>query len=249
KHGQLLGGRVGEDEELVAGPAERLDRLVDRHRLRRHPTGDETRPGAITAGVGRLLGGEGACPRRSLVLLPLRAQLLRLVLELRAGEIDRRVEVGGLLLREHRHVIGLEGDLGGVALLRDREDHVRIDRTAEILLHHPLELVFRVGPERGSRVDVPERDVDLHEAPLPRAPAPRRAWIQYAALRFDDGRMPINSRYFATVRRAMSISSFANISAMCWSEYGFLLPSAAMMFRILSLTLSAETSSPCPLRR
>ena len=61
--------------------------------------------------------------------------------------------------------------------------------------------------------------------------------------------MPISSRYFATVRRAMSICSLPSSSAMYWSLSGFFASSLAMISRIFSLTLSALTSEPWPPRR
>ena len=43
---------------------------------------------------------------------PLGFELLRLMLELVQGQVDRRVEVVRLLLGEHGDVIGLQRDLG-----------------------------------------------------------------------------------------------------------------------------------------
>ena len=57
------------------------------------------------------------------------------------------------------------------------------------------------------------------------------------------------SRYFATVRRAISIESFDKSAAMCWSLWGFRGSSEAIMMRIFSFTLSLATSSPVPLLR
>src|SRR5204863_3787711 len=130
--------------------------------------------------------------------------------------------------------------------------------TAEVLLD-ALELLLGVGAQRRRRLDVAERDRDLHGDPFPISEGPRRGpgrrgrhrsgMPQYTCLRLEDGRMPISSRYFATVRRAMSICSLPSISAMYWSLSGFFASSLAMIPRILSFTLSAETSSPRPLRR
>src|SRR5262249_52395045 len=108
KHGELLRDGVREDHEVVAGANEGRDRLVDGHGLRRHAPRDHARPGAVAVVGGRSsVARESACTRRALVVLPLGAKLLRLVLELRDGEVDRRVEVGRLLLGEHRDVVGL----------------------------------------------------------------------------------------------------------------------------------------------
>ena len=73
--------------------------------------------------------------------------------------------------------------------------------------------------QRVGRLHVPKRHVDLHRVPLTRnAPGfPGRGPFSRTALRFEEGRMPMSSRYFATVRRAMSICSLASISAMYWS--------------------------------
>src|SRR5262249_10053757 len=89
-------------------------------------------------------------------------ELLSLVFELVDGEVDRRVEVVRRLLGEHRLMIGLERDLGDVPLLGYAQDDVRLDRPAEVLLH-ALELLFGVGTEGRRRIDVAERDQDLHQ--------------------------------------------------------------------------------------
>src|SRR5436190_1152695 len=107
--GHALFRRVGEDEELVARDGELLDRLLDRERLGRHALGADhlgraPRPPPIRGQHrGRHLR-HAAHRRRALVVAALLVQLLRLVLELVYGEVDRRVEVVGLLLG-----VGLEG--------------------------------------------------------------------------------------------------------------------------------------------
>src|SRR6185436_12409102 len=193
--------------------------------------------------------------RRPLVAPPLGLELLRLMLELVQRQVDRRVEVVRLLLREHGDVVGLERDLGDVPLLRDAEDHVRVGRATEVLADVLVQLVLGVGTERRGGRYVPERHRDAHRSARARffvrgrRGGHRRGFAQYTCLRFEEGRMPISSRYFATVRRAMSICSLASISAMYWSLSGFLPSSLPMISRIFSLTLSAETSEPWPPRR
>src|SRR5262249_20365338 len=72
---------------------------------------------------------------------------------------------------------------------------------------------------------------------------------QQTCLRLDDGRIPINSRYFATLRRAKSICSLPSSSAVYWSLSGFRGSSLAMVSRVFSLPLSALHPAPCPPRR
>src|SRR6185295_3481547 len=105
-----------------------------------------------------------------------------------------------------------------------------------------LQLALRVLAERVGRLDVAKRHRHLHWHP----PA---SSAQNGCLRFEEGRIPIISRYFATVRRAMSTFSLPSISAMYWSLYGWRASSAWMISRIRCLTLSEETSSPPPARR
>src|SRR5882724_5645897 len=156
--GHTLVRRVGEDEELVARDRELLDCLLDRERLGRHALGADhlgraARPPPIRGQHrGRHLR-HVAHRRRALVVPALLVELLRLVFELVDGEVDRRVEVVGLLLGEHGDVVGLEGDLGDVPLLRHGEDHVRVDRAVEVL-PDPLELLLGVGLEGRGRIDV-----------------------------------------------------------------------------------------------
>jgi len=61
---------------------------------------------------------------------------------------------------------------------------------------------------------------------------------------FEDGRMPIISRYLATVRRAMDIPDFLSVSTISLSLSGFFLSSAAMIFLISSCTLFDAMESP-----
>src|SRR6185503_15963399 len=82
KHGQLLRGRVGEDEEVVARPSERLDRLVEGHRLGRHATRDHAGTRRLARRRRTLFAGQGPGTGGPLVLLPFGAKLLGLVLEL-----------------------------------------------------------------------------------------------------------------------------------------------------------------------
>src|SRR5881397_3018157 len=165
--GHTLVRRVGEDEELVARDRELLDCLLDRERLGRHALGADhrgraARPPPIRGQHrGRHLRHLAHRRPALVVAAPLLVELLRLVLELVDGEVDRRVEVMGLLLGEHGDVVGLERDLGDVPLLRHGEDHVRVDRAVEIL-PDPLELLLGVALERRGRVDVPEGDRDQH---------------------------------------------------------------------------------------
>jgi hypothetical protein len=97
-----------------------------------------------------------AATAEALVHLALLLEPLRLVLQLRDGEVDRRVQIGGHFLGEERLVIGLQGDLGHVAILRDAEDHVRVPRSVQVLLQAG-ELLFGVRPQGIRRIDVPER--------------------------------------------------------------------------------------------
>src|SRR4029453_2058024 len=62
--------------------------------------------------------------------------------------------------------------------------------------------------------------------------------------RRDEGKIPMISRYFATVLRAISMLSPANVWAMCWSLYGRRGSSVSLIFLLFSFTDSAETPSP-----
>jgi len=121
----------------------------------------------VDGGVRLVLRGGTAARRRRRVLqgLQLTGELARLVLELLDREIDRRVQVDGLLLRAERVPVAVQHDLGAVTPLHDRQNHVRVDRTVEVLVGEPLHLGIRVLVQGVGGFHVPKRHVHLHESP------------------------------------------------------------------------------------
>jgi hypothetical protein len=84
----------------------------------------------------------------------------------------------------------------------------------EILLD-ALDLLFRIALQRRGGLgmsNVTETLISL----IGVARAPQRLYLRKnGCLRFEEGRMPIASRYFATVRRAISIESVDSAAAIC----------------------------------
>src|SRR5690349_3989613 len=116
-------------------------------------------------------------------------------------------------------------------MLLDGEHDVRLRGTVEELLDL-LQLALREFPERRSHLHLPTGDVDPHRrAPPQESPDLRE---------LDEGIFS-SSRYFATVRRAICNPSPSRILTIAASESGRPAASAAMILRILSLTVSDET--------
>src|SRR5262249_28130191 len=118
------------------------------------------------------------------------------------------------------------------------------------------DLLLGVVLDGFARLDVSERDRDVHAASLRAAFAVPfshengpigvvpTTLDQNSFLRLDDARMPSISRYLATVRRAIWIPSFfSSISTMAWSLKGFCLSSSSMIFLMACFTLSEAMSS------
>ena len=74
----------------------------------------------------------------------------------------------------------------------------------------------------------------------------RQICRRLSRLRCTDEGIPMASRYFATVRRAISIPSARRRSTIVSSDKTFALSSPSISFLIRSRTASAEWLSPAP---
>src|SRR5204863_6111486 len=115
-------------------------------------------------------------------------------------------------------------------------------------LADPLHPLLRVALQRFSGFHLAERDRELHRCLDLRSHKCNRIATgpvtQNICLRFELLRMPICSRYLATVRRAMSMPPFLSSSTIFWSECGRLASSPPTISLILDFTAWDARSSP-----
>src|SRR5260221_278588 len=168
--------------------------------------------------------------------------------ELVGERIDRRVHVGVFGQCMDRLTAQMQCRLGPLLELFHRQHAVRIDHVIG-MAHQALELLFHVAAQRGTDLDMMAGDAQMHGLLLSRETLFCRHRCIHCGCsrrRSLEGASPMDSRYFATVRRATGMPSADSSSAMRLSLRGLRAASSRISFLILARIAVEEVPAPPP---
>src|SRR5690606_35611054 len=134
----------------------------------------------------------------------------------------------------------VHGGLGLVLVLVHRHDHVHIDHPCA-MAPDALQSLLGISSNGGCDFHMMAGEIQLHDDLLVHCHCGNAYTV---LLRSFEGAMPIDSRYFATVRRATGIPSSERIPAMRLSESGAPGGSSRISLRILARMAVDDVPEP-----